>query len=68
MANKAIEDALKSYNENYYKKSIKKEIIDDFGNKLLEYTKKINNAYSNDENEEHFKNIVNSFLKDNFYL
>ena len=67
MANKAIEDALKSYNENYYKKSIKKEIIDDFGNKLLEYTKKINNAYSNDENEEHFKNIVNSFLKDNFY-
>lgn len=67
MANKAIEDALKAYNENYYKKSIKKEIIDDFGNKLLEYTRKINNAYSNDENEEHFKNIVNSFLKDNFY-
>ena len=67
MANKAIEDALKAYNENYYKKTINKEIIDNFGNKLLEYTQEINKAFSNKENEEYFKNIVNSFLKNNFY-
>ena len=67
MANKAIEDALKAYNENYYKKMLSKELVENFGKQLLYYTQQINNAFQNKENEEHFKNIVNNFLKTNFY-
>lgn len=67
MANKAIADALKAYNENYYKSGIDKEVIENFGEQLLKYARDINEAYNNKESEEHVKNIVNSFLKDNFY-
>ncbi len=67
MANKAIEDALKKYNETYYKKIIDKDIINDFGSALKNYTQTINDAFKRGENEEYFKNIINSFLKNNFY-
>ena len=67
MANKAIEDALKKYNETYYKKAVNKELINNFGSELKKYTETINNALKANENEEYFKNIINSFLKNNFY-
>ena len=67
MANKAIEDALKKYNETYYKKVIDKDIINTFGNELKKYTETINAAFKVGENEEYFKNIINNFLKTNFY-
>ena len=67
MANKAIEDALKKYNETYYKKTISKDIINNFGNELRRYTEIVNSAFKANENEEYFKNIINSFLKNNFY-
>ena len=53
MANKAIEDALKKYNETYYKKAINKELINNFGSELKKYTSLL------EESAEEYSNCKN---------
>lgn len=66
---KVIVDELKKYNERYYKDQLYSDVVTRFGDALKDYIKKINEAISlgQSADEEHFKNIVNEFLKKNFY-
>lgn len=64
---KTIGEALKAYDERYYRERLDSNIINEFGSELEKYAGKINQAVKQKENEEYFKNIVNSFLKRNFY-
>ena len=67
MSKQNINNVLKLYNSNYYSEPILDEKLQNFHNELLIYIDKIKKANDNNENEEHIKNIVNTFLKDNFY-
>ena len=64
---KAIIDALKAYDECYYRERLDLSTLNIFGKELEDYALKINQAVKQKENEEYFKNIVNDFLKRNFY-
>ena len=67
MSKQNINNALKSYNANYYSEPVLNEKLEKFHNNLKNYIDNIKIANDNNENEEHIKNIVNTFLKDNFY-
>lgn len=67
MSKQNINNALKLYNANYYSEPVLDEKLLQFHNELDDYINKIKIANDNNENEEHIKNIVNRFLKDNFY-
>lgn len=67
MAKETVENALRHFDERYFKLRLKSEIVEDFGKNLFLYLKKINQAVSNGESEEHIKNIINEYLKVNFY-
>lgn len=64
---KTIIEAIKAYDERYYRERLDSNIVNDFGKELEKYAGQINQAVKQKENEEYFKNIVNSFLKRNFY-
>lgn len=64
---KTIVDALKAYDERYYREKLDASILNAFGKELESYALKINQAVQQKENEEYFKNIVNDFIKRNFY-
>ena len=64
---KTIIEAIKAYDERYYRERLDFNIVNDFGKELEKYAEQINQAVKQKENEEYFKNIVNSFLKRNFY-
>lgn len=64
---RTISEALKVYDERYYRERLDSNIVNNFGNELERYAGKINQAVKQKENEEYFKNIVNNFLKRNFY-
>ena len=64
---KTIIDALKAYDERYYRERLDSSTLNTFGKELENYALKINQAVKQKENEEYFKNIVNDFLKRNFY-
>ena len=67
MSKQNINNVLKLYNANYYSEPVLDENLLKFHNVLEDYIEKIKFANNNNENEEHIKNIVNTFLKDNFY-
>lgn len=67
MSKQSINNVLKLYNANYYSEPVLDEKLLLFHDELESYIKKIKIANDNNENEEHIKNIVNKFLKDNFY-
>lgn len=67
MSKQNINNVLKLYNANYYSEPVLDEKLLKFHNALEDYIEKIKFANNNNENEEHIKNIVNTFLKDNFY-
>lgn len=67
MSKQNINNVLKLYNANYYSEPVLNEKLQDFHSNLESYIDKIKIANDNNENEEHIKNIVNSFLKENFY-
>lgn len=67
MAKESMEEALKRFDERYYKRRLDRNILEKFGDNLLVFLKQINTAVSNKESEEHIKNIVNQFLKASFY-
>ena len=62
-----IDESLKKTNTRFFKDSLKKEIVEDFKNKLKIFDLNVNQALSNNENEEYYKGIINNFLRDNFY-
>lgn len=64
---KTIIEAIKTYDERYYRERLDSNIVNEFGKELEKYAAQINQAVKRKENEEYFKNIVNSFLKRNFY-
>ena len=52
---------------NLPKGTVPPDIIASFKEKLNSYINKVNTAVSNNENEEHIKNIINDFLRMSFY-
>ena len=58
-----IEKALRKYNSKYYKSSLDDNLLNDFWNVFTTYKRDIANAISNNESEEHLKNINNDFFK-----
>ncbi|MCM1480699.1 MAG: hypothetical protein NC085_13420, partial [Muribaculaceae bacterium] len=49
------------------KMTVSDDVFQEFKSTLNSYIKKIRNAVSNNENEEHIKNIINDFLRMTFY-
>ena len=52
---------------NLPKGTVPPDVIASFKEKLNSYINKVNTAVSNNENEEHIKNIINDFLRMSFY-
>lgn len=67
MSKISLGEGLSNYNERYASIRLDKNIVSEFKSKLISYKSKIDTAISNGENEEYIKNIINNFLKDNFY-
>lgn len=67
MSVKNIVNSLRTYNSNYYRDLIANEILENFQKTVNDYINNINQAINNNENEEFLKNIINRFLKENFY-
>ena len=58
-----IEKALRKHNNKYYKSSIDSKTLNEFSEELNTFKNKVENAISNNESEEHLKNINNVFFK-----
>lgn len=67
MSSISIEKTLEMFDERYFGVRPARSEMDALGIKRKEYCKKIEVCIRKNENEEHIKNIVNGFLKDNFY-
>ena len=67
MSKQNINNILKLYNANYYSEPVLDDKLSNFHDVLEKYIDKIKIANDNNENEEYIKNIVNTFLKENFY-
>lgn len=67
MSKKTIASSIRAYNPNYYKDPISKNIITLFSGSLNAFIKDIKTANTNHETEEFIKNVINQFLKNNFY-
>ncbi len=63
MAIETIEVALRKYDKRYFSYKINDEKLNVFLRNLAYYINMTHNAISNNESEEHIKNIINSFLK-----
>lgn len=58
-----IEKALRKYNNKYYKSNLEDRVLSDFSKALAEFKGETAKAISNNESEEHLKNINNDFFK-----
>ena len=67
MAKKTIEDSLRLFNEKYAAIRLPDNITQEFIKLLKCYKFDISKAISENESEEHIKNITNQFLKDSLY-
>ena len=63
-----IDESLKKTNTRFFKDSLKKEIVEDFKNKLKIFDLNVNQALSNNENEEYYKGIICFLFKFSIYF
>ena len=68
MAKKTLSQALNQYNESYATSRLNSAEFVLFKDNLKKFNNEMIKAINNDENEEHIKNIINSFLKDALYI
>ena len=68
MSQRTIEQTLTLFDERFYRVRPQKAENDAFGENLKTYIQKMQKCIQNNETEEHIKAIINTFLKDNFYL
>ena len=64
---KDLKTALKNYNEQYARDRVSQEKLDFFSENLVKYASDVCAATERHENEEFYKNLLNSFLKNVFY-
>jgi len=62
-----IETSLRIYNEQFARDRISQEKLDHFCSALKEYISEIKKAEKNNQIEEYYKGLVNTFLKSEFY-
>lgn len=68
MAKKTLSQALNQYNESYATSRLNSAEFVLFKDNLKKFNNEMIKAINNDENEEHIKNIINSFLKNALYI
>ena len=64
---KSIKDSLRNYNEQYARDRVNQDKLDLFSNYLAKYANDVRVATEFQENEEYYKALLNSFLKNIFY-
>ena len=63
----SMEEALKGFDERYYKHRVNRDNLEAFGKNIRHYINLINEAVEKKESEEHIKSIIKDFLINSFF-